>query len=52
VSDYYLVPKGEFLHIGSNAEFSFYKKSNVKDLKKLPEADAVFVNGKWKKALP
>jgi hypothetical protein len=51
VSDYYLVPKGEFLHIGSNAEFSFYKKSNVKDLKKLPEADAIFVNGKWKKPL-
>jgi Zinc carboxypeptidase len=51
VSDYYLIPKTEFLHIGSNAEFSFYKKSKVKDLKKLPEADAIFVNGKWKKPL-
>ena len=51
VKDYYLVPKGDFLHICSSAEFSFYKKSKVKDLKKLPEADAVFVNGKWKKPL-
>ncbi len=51
VKDYYLVPKGDFLHIGSSAEFSFYKKLKVKDLKKLPEADAVFVNGKWKKPL-
>jgi hypothetical protein len=52
VKDYYLVPKADFLHIGSTAEFSFYKKSNVKDLKKLPEADAIFLQGKWKKPLP
>jgi Zinc carboxypeptidase len=52
VKDYYLVPKGDFLRIGSNAEFSFYKKSSVKDLKKLPEPDAIFLNGKWKKPLP
>lgn len=51
VKDYYLVPKADFLHIGSAAEFSFYKKSRVKDLKKLPEPDAVFSNGKWKKPL-
>jgi hypothetical protein len=51
VKDFYLIPKKDFIRIGSPAEFSLYKKSNVKDLKKLPEPDAIFSQGKWIKAL-
>ncbi len=51
VKDYYLVAKDDILHIGSPAEFSFYKKSRVKNLKNLPEPDAIFAQGKWKKSL-
>ncbi len=51
VKDFYLIPKKDFIRIGSQADFSLYKKSNVKDLKKLPEPDAIFSQGKWIKAL-
>jgi hypothetical protein len=47
--DYYLIPEKDFIKIGSEAKFSLYKKSNVKDLKNLPKPDAIFEKGKWTK---
>ena len=46
---YFLSPKEGFLKIGSDAEFSFVKKTSKTDPKKLPEAEAIFSKGKWTK---
>jgi Zinc carboxypeptidase len=47
--DYLLVSKDGFLKIGSEVEFSFIKKTEKIDLKKLPQAEAIFSKGKWTK---
>jgi hypothetical protein len=51
LKDFYLVPAAGPLRMGSQADFALYKKTNVPDLNKLPEPDAVFRQGKWVKPL-